>query len=126
LRRVLGKIDNTSPGEVVEKLQRKSHEILATTQTLYINSRNWYQRLANPPAQWLQLQTSVENVTPEYAGDSEMQLWAVLTNKPIVSLNAVTGKAMVYEPVINKLPTMRTDLHQTHNNLIEKYGKAPG
>ena len=53
---------------------------------------------------------AIEHKTPEYAASSEVHLRAVLTNKPIT---AVTGKAMVYEPVINKPPTIRPDLNKT-------------
>ena len=99
LRRSLGKIENISPGEVVRKMKTYCENVLNTQATLYINGQVWYHQLANPSDHWLQLETSVWSHTNIFAGISELHnIWAIITQKPVIVLNAITGTATVFTP----------------------------
>ena len=127
LRRSIGKTEFMSPGEVVQQLQRKCLEMIKERKVMQIESDiGWYLGIAYPNPAWLQLQTSVQNHTDVYAGNNELQLWAIIAKKPMISLNAYTGVATLYKPDLRHLPTTHNDLAQLHNNLMDEYGKLPG
>ena len=81
---------------------------LKTQTALYIDGQTWYQRLANPPVQWLRLETSVKSNTNIFAGVSELHIWAIVTQKPIITLNSITGTATVYTPDKKVLPKVQS------------------
>ena len=62
------------------------------------SNKRWYDKVANPPTEWLELKTSSPSYTQRYAGCNELQLWTLISKRPMVSLNANTGEATVYEP----------------------------
>ena len=39
----------------------------------------------------------------KYAGNNELQLWALIAKKPMVSLNAHTGVATLYKPDLGNI-----------------------
>ena len=127
LRRSLGKIENISPGEVVRKMKTYCENVLNTQTTLYIDEHVWYHRLANPPDHWLKLETSVPSHTSIFAGISELHIWAIITQKPVITLNAITGTATVftpdkkycrkYTPTRNKHTRKRVNATQHHQDM---------
>ena len=126
LRRSLGKIENVRPGIIVKKMKTYCENALQTKTKLYIDSKQWYQKMANPPETWLKLETNVKSDTHIYAGVSELHIWAIITKKPMISFNAVTGTATVYKPDEKIIPTVHTDLQQTHKEVSDQYNTTPG
>ena len=104
LRRSLGKIEIVSPGEVVRKMKTYCENVLNTQATLYKDGHAWYRRLANPPDHWLKLETIVWSYTNIFAGISELHIWVIITQKPVIALNAITGTATVFTPDKKVLP----------------------
>ena len=126
LRRSLGKIENISPGEVVRKMKTYCENVLNTQTTLYIDEHAWYHRLANPPDHWLKLETSVPSHTSIFAGISELHIWAIITQKPVITLNAITGTATVFTPDQKALPKVYTNPQQAHEETRERHTTPPG
>ena len=104
LRRSPGKIENIGPGEAVRKMETYCENVLNTQATLYIDGQVWYHRLANPPSHWLKLESSVWSYTNIFAGISELHIWVIITQKPVIALNAITGTATVFTPDKKVLP----------------------
>ena len=126
LRRSLGKIENISPGEVVAKMKMYCQNVLDTQTILYIDGQEWYHRLANPPDHWIKLETSVRSYTDIFAGISELHIWAIITQKPIITLNATTGTATVFTPDKKVPPKVYNNPQQAHEKTRDQYTTPPG
>ena len=100
--------------------------VLNTQATLYIDGQAWYHRLANPPDHWLELETSVWSYTNIFAGISELHIWAIITQKPIIALNAITGTATVFTPDKKAPPKVYINPQQAHEETRNRYAKPPG
>ena len=90
------------------------------------SNKRWYDKVANPPTEWLELKTSSPSYIRRYTGCNELQLWTLISKRPMVSLNANTWEATVYEPNLRHLPIIRKDLDQLSDDLLGKYNKPPG
>jgi hypothetical protein len=116
-----------SPGEVVQQMQKKCQLMLENNERMAVESnKRWYDKVANPPTEWLELKTSSPSYTQRHAGCNKLQLWTLISKRPMVSLNANTGEATVYEPNLRHLPIIRKDLDQLSDELLGKYNKPPG
>jgi hypothetical protein len=78
------------------------------------------------PDHWLKLETSVRSHTNIFAGISELHIWAIITQKPVITLNAITGTATVFTPDQKVLPKVYTNPQQAHEETRERHTTSPG